>query len=137
MRRVSEAEIPLLARFLESLGSGAASFRYYRSRPLEVIRKHLVTVLLVEGESPIAYGHLEPEGETLWLGIAVSEGARGRGLGRTMLRFLIDYAREQNLEKIDLTVDLDNAVAINLYRSVGFCEELRDDRVIRFSLVLR
>lgn len=52
--------------------------------------------------------------------IAVDEPARGRGLGRTMLRELMDEARRRGAHRLFLEVRADNPAAQALYTSEGF-----------------
>jgi len=49
--------------------------------------------------------------------------AQGRGLGRQLLRALVQDARAQGLERLELYVRADNPRAIGLYRSEGFVLE--------------
>ncbi len=60
------------------------------------------------------------------LGLAVHDAYRGRGVGSALLQGLTDCADASlGLRRIDLTVFLDNAPAIALYRKFGFVEEGR------------
>ena len=52
--------------------------------------------------------------------IAVGPSARGRGLGRQLLRALIDEARRRAASSLLLEVRADNQPAIGLYESEGF-----------------
>jgi ribosomal-protein-alanine N-acetyltransferase len=52
--------------------------------------------------------------------IAVSPAARGRGLGRQLLRALIEEARRRGASSLLLEVRADNQPAIALYESEGF-----------------
>jgi ribosomal-protein-alanine N-acetyltransferase len=52
--------------------------------------------------------------------IGVAWRAQGRGLGRALLRGLIDRARSDGAEAVLLEVRVDNEPAIALYRSEGF-----------------
>ena len=45
---------------------------------------------------------------------------RGRGLGRTVMRALIDAARAADLHAMIAGIDVDNAGSIALHRSLGF-----------------
>lgn len=60
------------------------------------------------------------------LGLAVHDAYHGRGVGSALLQGLIDCADASlGLRRIDLTVFVDNAPAIALYRKFGFVEEGR------------
>ncbi len=54
------------------------------------------------------------------LAIFVHQDFRGRGIGRTLLRTLLGNATATGIERVWLTVERWNTVAINLYESVGF-----------------
>ncbi len=45
---------------------------------------------------------------------------RGRGWGRRLLQFALNFARQQNLQRITLLTDADNALAQKLYQKEGF-----------------
>ena len=55
--------------------------------------------------------------------IEVAPGSRRRGLGRMLLSYAEDWAREQGADTIELHVFANNRVAINLYRSSGYEEK--------------
>jgi ribosomal protein S18 acetylase RimI-like enzyme len=127
-----------LEQFIADAGSSLTSFRYFKKRPLEVIKDHLCTFLLLDKEKPVAYGHLDvsdeaaissmcgsdekvaPTEKTIWLGIAVSEKYKGKGLGLIMMNQLITFAKQNKVKQIKLSVDNDNAPAIKLYEKLGF-----------------
>ena len=112
--------IELLEQFILKIGIAAESFRYYNSRPISVIKNHLVTLLLIDNENPIAYGHLDKENEDVWLGICVLSEYSRKGYGKKMMNELIIEAKELHLSNIVLTVDKDNFSAINLYKKMNF-----------------
>lgn len=57
------------------------------------------------------------------LGMGVLSDYRGRGLGRRLAVETITAARRVGIERIDLEVFASNAVAIALYRRLGFVTE--------------
>lgn len=54
--------------------------------------------------------------------IAVAAAERGRGLGRDLLKELLDTARARNAKEVFLEVRADNPIAQKLYESEGFVE---------------
>ena len=74
----------------------------------------------VEGKV-MAYGvasYLFDQGDVQ--NVVVAPSWRGRGLGRKVLRSLIDAAALEGVETLFLEVRCSNQVAINLYQSMGF-----------------
>jgi ribosomal protein S18 acetylase RimI-like enzyme len=118
--KIDVGDLEMLNQFLMSAGSSLNTFRYFQNRPLSVIENHLVTCLLINENQPVGYGHLDKDGDTVWLGIAVSEGFKGKGLGKLIMDFLISAARNNRLSKVKLTVDENNTNAISLYEKFSF-----------------
>ncbi len=57
-------------------------------------------------------------------GISVAPQARGRGVGSAMMKAMCDFADHwAQILRLELTVYVDNAPAIALYRKFGFVEE--------------
>ena len=56
------------------------------------------------------------------LNIGVAAGQQRKGLGRAMLREILEIARAKNMRRVFLEVRSSNVAAIALYRSVGFTE---------------
>lgn len=52
--------------------------------------------------------------------VAVSEEARGRGIGEGLMREAMQIAREHEMDVMSLEVRVTNTVAQNLYRKLGF-----------------
>ena len=61
-------------------------------------------------------------GEAHILTLVVKKSARGCGIGKLMLRFMLDQARRYAVETVLLEVRPSNPVAIALYRNHGFNE---------------
>lgn len=53
-------------------------------------------------------------------GVRVSSSARGGGIGREMITWAIDYAREHNCGLVELTTDKSRADAHRFYDRLGF-----------------
>ncbi|MCI0611556.1 GNAT family N-acetyltransferase [bacterium] len=118
--RISPDNTALLKNFLEHAGSALKAFRYFNKRSFDVLKNHIVTFILEEDENALAYGHLDREGETVWLGICVIESQQGRGFGNKMMEELLKFADENQIPTIKLAVDNDNLPAQSLYKKFGF-----------------
>ena len=131
--RITAADKPMLQAFLDGAGNALERFRYFGKRPLDVVDQHLCTWLLMEDEDAVAYGHLDPEGDTVWLGIAVQEQHQGRGYGKAMMTLLLDAARGSNVLALKLSVDNSNSAAIALYEANGFTRVEQQDAISFFT----
>jgi len=110
----------ILQEYLDKLGDEKKKFRYFNTRDLSVIKNHLVTLLVIENEIPIGYGHLDLFDDTVWLGVSVQFQQQGKGVGNYLIESLLNKARKLNLKEITLTVDLNNKIAQNLYKKFNF-----------------
>jgi len=101
--------------------------------------------LMVAGAAPSAgfavagpgvVGHisvvLEPYG-VADIGMLVTEGWRGKGVGTALLEAAIAWARAAGAHKLALEAWPDNTHALQLYRKAGFVEEGRKVRHYRRS----
>lgn len=59
-------------------------------------------------------------GDCLIEDVYVDPGARGRGLGREMVLFALDRARERGCRRAELDVNEANTPALALYEGLGF-----------------
>ena len=110
----------LIKDFINNAGDSLINFRYFSNRNLDVLKNHLHTCVILSKNCTIAYGHLDSEDGNIWLGVAVAQKFRSKGLGKKIVMHLIKYATDNNLNKIKLSVDTSNVKAINLYKSLGF-----------------
>ncbi len=60
---------------------------------------------------------------TCELGITVDKAWWGKGIGSTLMRMVIDWAKSANIGKVNLQVRVDNERAIALYEKFGFVKE--------------
>lgn len=120
-KKITVNEIDEIKSILLIAGNSLESFRYYQKRDFDVINNHSITVLLANNDSQnIAYGHIDFDGLTYWLGIMVIESELGNGWGRGMMTFLIDYCDNNEITIVKLTVDKSNYKAINMYKKFEF-----------------
>ena len=114
------SDLKLLHHFISNLGEAKLSFRYYDKREMSAIQNHLVTLLVMNDDIPVGYGHLDQENGNIWLGISVNPDFQGQGIGNILMTELISDAKENNIEKIHLTVDKENITAQKLYEKFKF-----------------
>jgi ribosomal-protein-alanine N-acetyltransferase len=83
---------------------------------------HPCWVMWVEGEAA-GYGVLSvAAGEAHVLNVCIGPGHRGLGLGRLLMRRLLDIARWNGATRVFLEVRPSNPIAQKLYESMGFGE---------------
>lgn len=119
---INTDNLDILQEFVDNIGDSVKSFRYFSTRQLSIISNHLLTIVVLVDEKPVGYGHLDQEKDVIWLGIAVTENNKGKGLGKLIMNFLIDYADTQKINEICLSVDLENTVAVEMYKKYDFRE---------------
>jgi len=84
------------------------------------------TLFVVENEGAIiATYRLIPktdrQAHTIYLGsFTIKKDFQGKGFGKKILEHIKAYAAEQHKIRIELTVDINNAAAIALYKKSGF-----------------
>ena len=114
---INNKNINLLKKFIEL--NDSSNFRYFNSRNVNVIKNHIVTLLVIDNNNIIGYGHLDFE-KYIWLGVCILKKYRGKGYGTLMIKNLIYIANNNNIKNIFLTVDKENIPAINLYKKFDF-----------------
>lgn len=134
--KVGKNNVQLLEQLIGGLGTAADSFRYFNTRTTDVIENHLVTLLLLDKNKPVAYGHLDPENDIVWLGICVLPEYQGKGYGKYMMMELLKAAKELAVSNISLTVDNINLAAIRMYGQFNFIKEKEFDTHSRYCLAI-
>ena len=132
IREIDADNSILIHQFLEIAQGSLISFRYFEKRPFNVITRHILTAILFKNGVPIGYGHLDKEGESIWLGIAVAESHHGAGFGKLLMNFLLKKGHEKGIRTIYLTVDKNNTSAMNMYQKNAFVyvEDINEESVL-------
>lgn len=109
-----------LETILISSKNGLKNFRYFNTRPLDIINSHLISILLIDNDVPVAYCHLDEENEKVWLGILVADALINKKIGSRCLDILTKISDILNIKYLYLSVDKDNYNAIHLYKKFNF-----------------
>ena len=96
------------------------TFRYFNKRNSDVIKNHIVTLLLIENDIPIGYAHIDYDDEKHWFGICILEKYHGKGFGKQMMEYILSIEKIKKINNIYLTVDKINKIAIHLYTKHNF-----------------
>ncbi len=74
-----------------------------------------------------------PTGKKYWIeDVVVDESERGKGIGKAMMLFAIDFARSAGAREIDLTSRPERIEANLLYTKLGFVR--RETNAYRYKL---
>lgn len=112
--------VPAFAIEKSSYGHEAWTMAQFKE---EFAGKERMYVVAEKAAELIAYaGVVNLAGTADVLTVTVADGHRRKGIGRELLRRLIDWSRTQKCEAIMLEVRVGNEEAIPLYESFGFIE---------------
>lgn len=105
----------------------------WEARMAKIFDTQIILVGEQDGEVvAFASGLIDPLAATGLIDIlAVAGGRQGRGLGREMLRGMMDHLRERGCRYVNLECLTDNDVGNRLYESEGFVEVARHIRWFR------
>lgn len=74
-----------------------------------------------------------PTGDKVWIeDVVVDKAARGKGLGKKLIQFAIEYTINKNINKINLTSSPERVAANKLYQKLGFIQ--RETNVYRLLI---
>jgi GNAT superfamily N-acetyltransferase len=119
IRKISknvESDIEDLKHIIKENVLGNKTFRYFDKREFSCLDNHILTNLYYVENDCVGYGHLDHDGENVWLGIMVLDNHVGKGYGNKIFEALINSTNSD----ISLSVDKINIKAINLYKKYKF-----------------
>ena len=74
-----------------------------------------------------------PSGTKVWIeDVVVDESLRGKGIGKALMLFSINYAKSLGAKSIELTSRPSRVAANQLYQKIGFV--IRETNVYKYSL---
>lgn len=97
-------------------GSRNAALKFFSEDDPKVIRW-----MMLDGDKMIGYVFLwSIDKSVVWLGIALADGYKGKGLGATLLNHAKEWSIENGKGAIMLTTHIANLRAQSLYERVGY-----------------
>ncbi|WP_425446741.1 N-acetyltransferase family protein [Dethiothermospora halolimnae] len=87
----------------------------------------------IVGSSTLRKNNIEKLSHTSVFGITILRDYCNLGIGSKLVEHTISWAREVNIEKIDLEVFENNKPAIRLYKKFGFIVEGRRNKYIKIN----
>src|SRR5437762_6833289 len=141
IRPISPEDEPLMVKFHQTLSDRTVYLRYFCSLSLATRSSHqrlaricfaepdCETVLVaiqrevrINQERILGVGRLNkvPEGKSAEIAVLVSDECQGRGLGKELVRRLIQAARDQHISRITAEMLRDNIPIQSALRRSGF-----------------
>jgi ribosomal protein S18 acetylase RimI-like enzyme len=96
------------------------TFRYFNKRTIDVIKNHIITLILIDDNLPVGYAHIDYDDNKYWFGICILENYQGKGYGKKIMEYIFNHEKIKNIDNIYLTVDKINYIAISLYKKYNF-----------------
>ncbi|MGX7594493.1 N-acetyltransferase family protein [Planococcus plakortidis] len=70
--------------------------------------------VIVQNENPERISH------RAYMVAGVHSDSRGKGIGKALFSYVIDWAKSVHLHRLELTVIAENPLAVTLYEKMGF-----------------
>lgn len=77
-------------------------------------KKKISGYMFVQNEKPNRVSH------RAYIVVGIHSNSRGSGIGKALFTYVIDWAKNVNLHRLDLTVIVNNDAAVSLYKKMGF-----------------
>jgi ribosomal protein S18 acetylase RimI-like enzyme len=114
---ITDSNIDLLTIFLNN--NIPSTFRYFNKRTIDVLKNHIITIILIVDNLPVGYAHIDYDIKH-WFGICILDKYQGIGYGKKIMEYIFNHEKIKNIDKIYLTVDKINELAVNLYKKFNF-----------------
>ncbi len=116
---INNDNINILKEFIKL--NDSKYFRYYDKRNTDIIKNHLITIILTDNDNNIiGYSHIDNENSINWFGICILDKYKGNGNGKKCINYMIDYINKNNIKNVKLSVDIENYIAVKLYLKNNF-----------------
>jgi ribosomal protein S18 acetylase RimI-like enzyme len=122
VRRATEPDLDLMQRLWDDF-SGETHYTPYPSAAFDpgLVRDHVALVAEEDGEVVgTLYANVSTPHFGYVFGVYTVPAARGRGVGRMLMRAIAEHLRSEGLKYVLLSVDTPNADARTFYDRLGF-----------------
>jgi len=120
MLEIIKNNVNLINKFI-NLSKNIKYFTYFQNHSIEELKNHLVTIIVLYNKEVAGYGHLDKDTNNIvWLGLCVLEEFQNKSIGNTILKYLINYIEINKISEVQLSVDIQNSIAIYLYHKYNF-----------------
>lgn len=151
VRPIKPADAELYPRFFERVRPEDMRLRFLGSTRA-LAHDTLLQLTQLDYDRDMAFVALEPDGDLAGIvryaadpdrtsaeyGLLVRSDLQGRGLGRSLLETLIDYARREGIEVLFGRVLRENATMLDMCARLGFTVAATDEpQLVQVSLALR
>lgn len=118
IRELTEADVEAVSR----LEAATFSMPWSAGDFLEMVKADYAYYYVAEADGEIAgcCGIRNMAGEGEITNVAVAEAFRRKGIGRAMLEYMLERAKEAGIGACTLEVRISNLPAIRLYETLGF-----------------
>lgn len=113
-----DGNVDMLNQFLSN--KLPVGFRYFNKRNIDIIKNHVITILLLEDETPIGYAHVDFDNDKYWFGICILEKYHGLGYGTKIIDYIFNHELVKKTKQVYLSVDRSNLIALSLYKKHNF-----------------
>jgi ribosomal protein S18 acetylase RimI-like enzyme len=115
---ITENNNYLLHNFLNN--NIPSTFRYFNKRTIDVIKNHIITIILLVDNISVGYAHIDLYDDKHWFGICILDKYQGSGYGKKIMHYIFNNEKIKNIDEIYLTVNKINTFAIRLYTTFHF-----------------
>jgi len=116
--KVNNSNVKLLEKFISL--NNSKQFTYFNNRTIDVLKEHIITIIGTINNNPIAYGHIDFNNNINWIGLCVLEEFQKKGIGKQILKYLLNHINSNEITNVKLSVNIDNFIALNMYLKNNF-----------------
>lgn len=135
-RKATRSDVPTIVRLLADDSLGDTREKYTEPLPIQYYeafdeinsdKNNYLIIAELDGQvvgtlqlTFITYLTYQGGKRALIEGVRIDQSVRGKGIGKSMLEWAINKAREKSCHVVQLTTDKKRSDALQFYKSIGF-----------------